>query len=478
MPLSGVQNLTLITLRTAQTVLLLASNNKQTLFHAKIYQLMPRKRIHPLIAITALVGTCMLIISLAPSPADLVRDEVQSMRKEALTLANNGQIDQAMRKLQLLQKNYPNDPELLIDQLEVLHNAGRNTELLDLFASLELQLASKQTIDMLVEAASANNAGYSLLYGASLDLLPDSPYLATRLSKQLLTYNPSMANELLVEATRLAPSNNELQLLAAKSFRDRDYLVALDYIEDYLASNSSDREALKLYANLIIQYAQQKSPATALSRLQRTAIAANQVEYKNTQLMLSAWADDFLGVQTLINDADPQPTEQQLVSVAKLLRALSQPVAAERIARSAIASHPQSTNLNLALSYALLDQNRVKEAKKIVTAIADPASASLQLAKATIAEVSGNFDNALDYLELASVLDPNLILTKRWSQNLLRGLKDSKAEQVSMRIALWQRQHTIPLNDAFSLANALRRAGFSAQATQLTIGVLSPIPTQ
>ncbi len=439
---------------------------------------MPRKRIHPLLAISAIVGICMLIISLAPSPADLVRNEVESMRKEAVKLARNGQTDQAIRKLQLLQKNYPNDSEILIDQLEILHNAGRNTELLDLFASLELQLASEQTIAMLVEAASANNAGYSLLYGASLDLLPESPYLATRLSKQLLTYNPSMANELLVEATRLAPNNNELQLLAAKSFRDRDYLVALNYIEDYLASNSSDSEALKLYTNLIIQHAQQKSPATALRRLQRTAIAANQPEYKNTQLMLNAWADDFLSVQTLINDADPQPTEQQLVSVTKLLRALSQPAAAERIGRSAIASHPQSTKLNLALSYALLDQRKVKEATIIVNAIDDPTSAALQLAKAAIAEVTGNFDNALDYLELASVLDPNLILTKRWSQNLLRGLRDSKAEQVSMRIALWQSQNTIAFNDAFSLANALRRAGFNAQATQLTIGVMSPVPTQ
>tara|TARA_B110000977_G_scaffold200679_1_gene292100 strand:- start:2316 stop:2882 length:567 start_codon:yes stop_codon:yes gene_type:complete len=188
----------------------------------------------------------MLIISLAPSPADLVRGEVQSMRKEALALALKGHTDQAILKLQLLQKNYQNEPEILIDQLQILHNAGRNTELLDLFSSLELQLASKQTINMLVQAASANNAGYTLLYGASLDLLPASPYLAIRLSNQLLTYKPNMANELLVEATRLAPSNGELQLLAAKSFRDLDYLVALDYIEDYLASNNGDIEALKL----------------------------------------------------------------------------------------------------------------------------------------------------------------------------------------------------------------------------------------
>jgi hypothetical protein len=439
---------------------------------------MPRKRIHPLLAVAAIVGICMLIISLAPSPADLVRDEAQSMRKEALALAHKGHTDQAIRKLQLLQKHYPNEPEILIDQLEILHNAGRNTALLDLFASLELQLASKQTIDMLVQAATANNAGYTLLYGASLDLLPASPYLATRLSRQLLTYNPKMANELLVEATRLAPNSSELQLLAAKSFRDRDYLVALDYIEDYLASNSSDQEALKLYTNLIVQYAQQEAPATALSRLQKTAVAADQTEYKNTKLMLSAWADDFLGVQTLINDAQPQASEQDLVSITKLLRALNQPVAAERIGRSAIASHPQSTDLNLALAYALLDQNRIKEAKQIVRSIENPESAPLQLAKAAIAEALGNFDSALDHIELASVLDPNLMLTKRWSHNLLQGLKDSDAEDISMRIVLWQSQHTMSLNDAFSLANSLRRAGFGAQATQLTIGVLLPIPLQ
>jgi hypothetical protein len=439
---------------------------------------MQRKRIHPLLAVAAIVGVCMLIISLAPSPADLVRDEAQSMRKEALALAHKGHTDQAIHKLQLLQKHYPNEPEILIDQLEILHNAGRNTALLDLFASLELQLASNQTIDMLVQAATANNAGYTLLYGASLDLLPTSPYLATRLSRQLLTYNPKMANELLVEATRLAPNSSELQLLAAKSFRDRDYLVALDYIEDYLASNSSDQEALKLYTNLIVQHAQQEAPATALSRLQKTAVAADQTEYKNTKLMLSAWADDFLGVQTLMNDAQPQASEQDLVSITKLLRALNQPVAAERIGRSAIASHPQSTDLNLALAYALLDQNRVKEAKQIVRAIENPESAPLQLAKAAIAEALGNFDSALDYIELASVLDPNLMLTKRWSHNLLQGLKDSEAEDISMRITLWQSQHTMSLNDAFSLANSLRRAGFGAQATQLTIGVLLPIPLQ
>ena len=51
---------------------------------------MPRKRIHPLLAVAAIVGICMLIIVLAPSPADLVRDEVQSMRKEALALALKG----------------------------------------------------------------------------------------------------------------------------------------------------------------------------------------------------------------------------------------------------------------------------------------------------------------------------------------------------------------------------------------------------
>ena len=448
------------------------------LLYAEICQIMPRKRIHPLLAVAAIVGICMLIISLAPSPADLVRDEVQSMRKEALALALKGHTDQAILKLQLLQKNYPNEPEILIDQLQILHNAGRNTELLDLFSSLELQFASKQTIDMLVQAASANNAGYTLLYGASLDLLPTSPYLAIRLSNQRLTYKPKMANELLVEATRLAPSNSELQLLAAKSFRDRDYLVALDYIEDYLASNNSDIEALKLYTNLIIQHAQQATPATALSRFQKTAVAADQIEYKNTKLMLSAWADDFIGVQALINDAQPQATEQDLVSVTKLLRALNQPAAAERIGRTAIASHPQSTNLNLALAYALLDQSRIKEAKKIVAAIDNPESAALQLAKAAIAEATGNFDSALDYIELASVLDPNLMLTKRWSKNLLRGLKDSEAEDVSKRIALWQGQHIMSLNDAFSLANSLRRAGFGTQATQLTIGVLLPIPLQ
>ena len=66
---------------------------------------MPRKRIHPLLAISAIVGICMLIISLAPSPADLVRNEVESMRKEAVKLARNGQTDQAIRKLQLLQNS-------------------------------------------------------------------------------------------------------------------------------------------------------------------------------------------------------------------------------------------------------------------------------------------------------------------------------------------------------------------------------------
>ena len=194
--------------------------------------------------------------------------------------------------------------------------------------------------------------------------------------------------------------------------------------------------------------------------------------------MLSAWADDFIGVQALINDAQPQATEQDLVSVTKLLRALNQPAAAERIGRTAIASHPQSTNLNLALAYALLDQSRIKEAKKIVTALDNPESAALQLAKAAIAEATGIFDSALDYIELASVLDLNLMLTKRWSKNLLRGLKDSEAEDMSMRITLWQGQHIMSLNDAFSLANSLRRAGFGTQATQLTIGVLLPIPLQ
>tara|TARA_B110000977_G_scaffold200679_1_gene292099 strand:- start:1620 stop:2204 length:585 start_codon:yes stop_codon:yes gene_type:complete len=194
--------------------------------------------------------------------------------------------------------------------------------------------------------------------------------------------------------------------------------------------------------------------------------------------MLSAWADDFIVVQALTNDAQPQATEQDLVSVAKLLRALNQPAAAERIGRTAVASYPQSTNLNLALAYALLDQSRIKEAKKIVTAIDNPESAALQLAKAAIAEATGIFDSALDYIELASVLDLNLMLTKRWSKNLLRGLKDSEAEDVSMRITLWQGQHIMSLIDAFSLANSLRRAGFGTQATQLTIGVLLPIPLQ
>jgi hypothetical protein len=194
--------------------------------------------------------------------------------------------------------------------------------------------------------------------------------------------------------------------------------------------------------------------------------------------MLSAWADDFIVVQALTNDAQPQATEQDLVSVAKLLRALNQPAAAERIGRTAVASYPQSTNLNLALAYALLDQSRIKEAKKIVTALDNPESAALQLAKAAIAEATGIFDSALDYIELASVLDLNLMLTKRWSKNLLRGLKDSEAEDMSMRITLWQGQHIMSLNDAFSLANSLRRAGFGTQATQLTIGVLLPIPLQ
>ena len=194
--------------------------------------------------------------------------------------------------------------------------------------------------------------------------------------------------------------------------------------------------------------------------------------------MLSAWADDFIVVQALTNDAQPQATEQDLVSVAKLLRALNQPAAAERIGRTAVASYPQSTNLNLALAYALLDQSRIKEAKKIVTALDNPESAALQLAKAAIAEATGIFDSALDYIELASVLDLNLTLTKRWSKNLLRGLKDSEAEDMSMRITLWQGQHIMSLNDAFSLANSLRRAGFGTQATQLTIGVLLPIPLQ
>jgi hypothetical protein len=126
----------------------------------------------------------------------------------------------------------------------------------------------------------------------------------------------------------------------------------------------------------------------------------------------------------------------------------------------------------------LLDQSRIKEAKKIVTALDNPESAALQLAKAAIAEATGIFDSALDYIELASVLDLNLMLTKRWSKNLLRGLKDSEAEDMSMRITLWQGQHIMSLNDAFSLANSLRRAGFGTQATQLTIGVLLPIPLQ
>ena len=439
---------------------------------------MSRNNIHPLLAVTVIVGICMLIITLAPSPADLVRDEVKSMRDEALALAYKGHTDQAIHKLQLLQKHYPNEPEILIDQLEILHKAGRNTALLDLFASLELHHASKQTIDMLVKAASENNAGYTLLYGASLDLLPASPYLATRLGQQLLTYDTNMANELLVEATRLAPNNSELQLLAAKSFRDRNYLVALNYIEEYLASRSTDKEALELYINLIIQHAQQEAPATALSRLQKISVAATQPEYKNTELMLSAWAEDFLGVQTLINDAKPATSVEDLISVVELLRELNQAVAAERIGRIAIASYPQSVNLNIALAYALLDQNKTEEAKTIIAAIKNPGSAPLQLAKASIAEAAGNFDNALDYIESASILDPNLMLNKRWSKNLLLGLKDSGAENLSQRIAIWQNQHKMPLNDAFKLANSLRRAGFGTQATQLTISVLLPIPLQ
>jgi predicted Zn-dependent protease len=439
---------------------------------------MTSNKIHPLLAVAVIVGIGMLIITLAPLPTDLVRNEARAMREEALLLASNGHTDKAIHKLQRLQKHYPDKPEILIDQLEILHNAGRNTALLDLFASLELQFASRQTIDMLVQAASANNAGYTLLYGASLDLLPASPYLATRLSRQLLTYNPNMANELLVEATRLAPTNSELQLLAAKSFRDRDYLLALDYIEDYLANNSRDKEALKLYTNLIIQHAQQQSPTTALSRIQKVTVAVDQTEYNNIELMLSAWADDFLGVQTLINDAQPQASVQDLVSVTKLLRTLNQPVAAERIGRTAIASHPQSTDLNIALAYALLDQKKINEAKQILATIENPESAPLQLAKASIAESLGNFDKALDYIESASLLDPNLMLTTRWSQNLLQGLKDLEPENLSVRIALWQNRHTMSLNDAFSLANSLRKAGFSAQATQLTIGAILPIPLQ
>jgi hypothetical protein len=439
---------------------------------------MSSNKIHPLLTFAVIVGVCMLIITLAPSPVDLVRDEARSMREEALVLAKEGHIDQAIQKLQLLQKNYPNEPEILLDQLEILHNAGRNIALLDLFASLELQLASKQTLDMLVQAASANNSGYELLYGASLDLLPANPYLATRLSRQLLTYDPNMANELLVEAMRLAPNNNGLQLLAAKSFRDRDYLIALNYIEQYLMVNSNDKEALELYVNLIIQHAQQESPATALSRLQKMSVAADQTEYKNTKLMLSAWADDFLGVQTHISDTQPRANVQDLVSVAERLRVLNQPIAAERIGRTAIASYPENISLNLALAYALLDQNKINEAKIIVATIEKPKSAPLQLAKASIAEAVGNFDNALDYIEIAASLDPSLKLTKRWSKNLLLGLENSSAESLSARITAWQTQHKMALNDAFNLANSLRTAGFGAQATQLTISVLLPIPLQ
>jgi tetratricopeptide (TPR) repeat protein len=169
---------------------------------------------------------------------------------------------------------------------------------------------------------------------------------------------------------------------------------------------------------------------------------------------------------------------QDLVSVAERLRVLNQPIAAERIGRTAIASYPENISLNLALAYALLDQNKINEAKIIVATIEKPKSAPLQLAKASIAEAVGNFDNALDYIEIAASLDPSLKLTKRWSKNLLLGLESSSAESLSARITAWQTQHKMALNDAFNLANSLRTAGFGAQATQLTISVLLPIPLQ